>query len=243
MNKTNLKHPNVAIVGCLHGDEIIGKLTINKLVKLTLEQGSITGIIGNPKALARKKRFISTDLNRSFPGKSKGVSETRRAFELTKLLRPYDLCLDIHATNSNFESLIIVTKLTKNIKAILKLLPIKKVALMQSADFKKGTMLNHVKLGIALEYGPNKSGKNHLHAVSDLKQLFVNLKMINGSLKQYPHKILYRVFGAYNVDSKFNQSPRLRDFHSPSITGNRLLSRITSDHCSAKLRKPQTCDS
>jgi succinylglutamate desuccinylase len=212
MNIHNLKFSKIALIGCVHGDEVIGERLIKYTFQLKSLSPFVQGIIANPLALKRKKRFIDSDLNRSFPGDLKGNHEQKIAAKFLKQLFVYDLCLDIHATNSNFDSLVIVTKLNNEIKKLLALIPINKVALMKNAKFKNGALINHASTGIALEYGPNKSGRNSVRAFKDLKQLFINLGLLSGHQKTYPDKTLYTVYDSYTVPEDFQQSKQLKDF-------------------------------
>ncbi|MBS3094157.1 succinylglutamate desuccinylase/aspartoacylase family protein, partial [Candidatus Pacearchaeota archaeon] len=70
----------LVIICCLHGNEIYG-------LEVCKDQSLFPFILANEKALKENKRFIDSDLNRSFPGKADGNYEERRAFELTKKLK------------------------------------------------------------------------------------------------------------------------------------------------------------
>lgn len=212
INKAEMEINKIVIIGCTHGDEIIGKKVINFFDSVKLEWGSITGVIANKKALARKKRFIDIDLNRSFPGKQFGNNEEVIAYNLKNKLKKYDLCLDIHATNSHFNNAIIITKLNKRIKQLLKLIPVKKVVLMKKKIMKSGALIHHTPLGICLEYGPNKSGANYKYAIQDIYQLLTNLDFLKGKKKFYIKKELYEVDDIYKVHKNFVPNKILKDF-------------------------------
>lgn len=61
------KQPNVAIVGCLHGNEIIGAKVIEQLEGRLSLDCSVKYILANRRALQGNSRFLESDLNRSFP--------------------------------------------------------------------------------------------------------------------------------------------------------------------------------
>ncbi|MFA6422071.1 MAG: succinylglutamate desuccinylase/aspartoacylase family protein [Candidatus Buchananbacteria bacterium] len=204
--------PRIAIVGCVHGDEIMGKRIIKELKTLKIKKGSLTLILANEPAMKRKKRWIKQDLNRSFPGKENGKSEEKIAYHLKKELSKFDLVIDLHATNSNFRSLAIITKFSNKHRQLLKLVPIKRVALIKKKVFGGNEMISHVKLGIALEYGPDKTGRNFKTGLRDVKSILKNLGVISGKKIAYKNKDLYRVFGSYSVPKEFKQLKSLGDF-------------------------------
>ena len=204
--------PKVAVIGCLHGDEVIGARVIAALKKLKLTRGSITFITAHPEAVAQRKRFIEKDMNRSFPGKKQGVLEERLAYALRPKLRGFDLVLDVHATNSNFDDLAIVVKFGARERAMLKNIPLKRVALMKESVFGKSSLIHHSSLGISLDYGPDKTGKNAPRAIAHIKTILRNLGMLSGAQKKFLNKELYLVSGAYALPPQAKPNPRLKNF-------------------------------
>jgi len=205
-------HPRVAIVGCVHGDEVIGKRVIKEIKKLKIIKGTLGLIIANEPALLKKKRELKNDLNRCFPGKKGARFETGLAYRLHQKLKKYDLVIDIHATSSRFDKLAIVTRLDPQAKKLLLLVPIKKVMLARRSVFGGKEMISHSKAGLALEYGPNKSGKNYHKALADMLVLLANLGVIAGVKQRFAGKELYDASGAYKVPEGFRQNKNLRDF-------------------------------
>lgn len=205
--------PRIAIVGCTHGDEPLGKFVIGSLIKDIIPiKGSISFFIAHPLALKKKKRFIEQDLNRSFPGKMNGKIEERIAYELKKTLSSFDVVIDIHATNSNIDSLAIVTKQNKKVTTFLNHIPIKKIGLARSSVFGGHELINHTKMGVALEYGPDKKGTNHHRVTQDIKHILINLGIIAGVKKSYPAKEIYTITDQYHTPKKFKASNKLKDF-------------------------------
>lgn len=201
----------IAIVGCLHGDEVIGKKVIEKLKRLRFEK-EVLFIIANKKALHKKVRYIETDLNRSFPGKIKGTYEEKLALKISEQIKKADLVIDIHATNSNFDSLAIVTRLRGTEKKLLKNIPIKKSMLATKDVFGGRELINNCKLGVALDYGPNKKGSNYKKALTDTKQILINVGALVGEKQQNDQKDIFEVFDIYKVSDKFTPEKSLRDF-------------------------------
>lgn len=210
--KIGKEKPEITIVGCLHGDEIIGKRVIDKLKKIKLKGGSLKLIVANEKAMEKKQRIIASDLNRSFPGKKKGGHEEHLAYLIKKEIEKSDLVIDIHATTSNFARLAIITNLQKQTKNMLRLLPCKEVALMKKAVFGGGEMIRFAKVGIGIEYGPDKTGNNYKKALDEILAILKNLGMINGAKKTFSKKELYTVRGAYKTAPNFKASQKIKNF-------------------------------
>lgn len=216
--------PNIAIIGCVHGDEIIGKKVINQLKKIKLKKGTLTFIIAHPKAVAKKKRFFQKDLNRSFPGRKNGMTEEKIAYELNKILKKFDLVIDVHATNSDLKSLIAITKYNKQIKNLLKITPIKRVAYAPKKVFGAKELITYSKLGVSLEYGPNKSGRNYKRALNHVKIILKNLGVLKGKKTLYKEKDLYKISGIYRVPNNFQQNNKLKDYQL--IKKGQLIGKI-----------------
>ena len=212
IKKKGKEKPSIAIVGCLHGDEIIGKLVINELRKLELKKGGLTFIIGHPEAVKKRKRFLERDLNRIFPGKKNGCIEEKIAYDLSKIIKRFDLVIDIHATNSDFKELAIITKYGVKEKKILKDIPIKNIALIDKKVFGGKDMISYAKLGVSLDYGPDKTGKNFPLAVRHIKNILKNVGVIDGVGKKYKEKNIYTVSGTYDVSKDFKHDIKLKDF-------------------------------
>ena len=60
--------------------------------------GDLTVVLGNPDAARAGKRFLDTDLNRSFGPNIGDGRERTRATEITPILRHADLFFDLHQT-------------------------------------------------------------------------------------------------------------------------------------------------
>lgn len=103
-----------AIIGGTHGNEFTG-IEIIRLLQLNKANQYIhkyDTFIGNPKAYEHKKRYIDSDLNRSFGlnAVSKGY-ETKRSTELKeRIIGQYDFLIDIHSTTTNMGLTIVLTR-------------------------------------------------------------------------------------------------------------------------------------
>lgn len=86
-----------------HGDEGFSIPVFEKLVsQYPKEKFNYDWVIGNPKALAKKTRFVDVDLNRNAPGSPNSDKyEEQRAAELIALAKNFDVVVDIHGAKSN----------------------------------------------------------------------------------------------------------------------------------------------
>lgn len=98
--------PTVTILGSVHGDEPTGRWVIDALREIeTIEKGTVILALGNLAASKLNKRFVDTNLNRSFRPLSQEEAEadpselpyeTRRAQALLPYLNKSRAALDIH---------------------------------------------------------------------------------------------------------------------------------------------------
>ncbi len=125
---------NVAIVGGTHGNELTGVYLVKKWQKdpslIKRENFETTAILANPKAVAKCRRYIDRDLNRSFNLKDlsnpNNTYESKRALELNNLLGPknsanpkMDFIVDLHTTTSNMGlSLVVSSNSSLTTKAV-----------------------------------------------------------------------------------------------------------------------------
>ncbi|WP_186643961.1 succinylglutamate desuccinylase/aspartoacylase domain-containing protein [Fluviispira vulneris] len=96
------------VFGCLiHGDEVGSLPAINRIIQELSTQkikygGIVTFILGNKQAALQEKRFLESDLNRSFSEKNSEQNNTfekKRALEIMKVLNNSDVFIDFHQTN------------------------------------------------------------------------------------------------------------------------------------------------
>lgn len=97
--------PTVTIIGGIHGDEPSGKIIVNMLRDYLSDKnllGTVNLIIANEKALKKDKRYIETDVNRSFPGdKNSNIYEERLAARILNEISSSHAVLALHSTNSS----------------------------------------------------------------------------------------------------------------------------------------------
>jgi hypothetical protein len=164
----------VQYVTGLHGDEIV-PLT-------ALADSNQLQIIGNPKAVVKRKRYIDSDLNSAF-GKKVFDYETKRAKELLKVIDPQIPVVDLHTFTNPSPPFVIIVDL--DMLPLAKKTGIKRVVYMKHNIKAGGALINH-RPGISVEVGQNQN----MSSYRQTKKLINALK----SDKEYPIE-LYEVYG------------------------------------------------
>lgn len=107
-------------------------------------------IIANPVAKALGRRYVESDLNRSFNyNDEKTTYEVRRARHLKKILSDADVVVDIHRTTAVTRFCAIVTKLDDVVYA-LRYQP--SAVIIMNQYFSEYCLIGNVKHGVVLEY-------------------------------------------------------------------------------------------
>jgi succinylglutamate desuccinylase len=154
---------NLIILAGVHGNEYCGVEAIKKITKkLKIDNGSVSFIIANPKALKLKSRCYENNLNRMFKEeltKNEKLSyEYKRATLLKKYMDRSDILLDLHSTSDKDSIKFIICE--NNAKNIVKYLPIKLVVSGFDNIEPGGTdyYMNKIgKIGICAECGYDNS--------------------------------------------------------------------------------------
>lgn len=88
----------VLIIGGMHGNEPLGVEVVRLFQKNPVD--NIDVVLANEQAIKADRRFVSQDLNRSFPGNDKfGDYELKRAAQLLRRTKGYDVVFDFHNTH------------------------------------------------------------------------------------------------------------------------------------------------
>jgi succinylglutamate desuccinylase len=159
-----------------HGDEQIGLRVAREIRKLKIAPKTLTIHVANKKAYLARKRYIDQDLNRSFPGKKQGNHEERLAYKLSRLVKKFDLVIDIHSTKSDLKDALIVTKLDAETLRCVKVISPKYLLLMRATT--NNALISNAKIGLAFEYGKDNNLAAAKKVVRDLGRLFVSLGII-----------------------------------------------------------------
>jgi len=93
----------LSLVALVHGNESGGLDILNEVLKLITNEGfeplvNIRFLLGNVNAYLSQKRFIETDLNRSFEVPNPESLEEIRGREISQLVKGSDFLIDFHQT-------------------------------------------------------------------------------------------------------------------------------------------------
>lgn len=163
----NNKH---LIVGSLHGDEPLGSLVVKKA----------GGVIGNPAALKIGKRFVETDMNRSFGVKTPKSLEEKLAAKLMPRLKKAQLVIDIHQTEAyDCSCVIVVDKPNKLQISLAKYFGIKRLVIMPPS----GSLVSiNPQKSVSLEYSKKVSDKKLVDYLVKRVKLLEVKKLVVGSV-------------------------------------------------------------
>lgn len=96
-----MKTRDIYVVAGIHGDEVFGLKVLAKL--MTMQNPNITVRVAHLEAIAKKTRYIESDLNRSFSKNAKDSLEVRLARQITSEITTInpDLIIDLHTSSVN----------------------------------------------------------------------------------------------------------------------------------------------
>lgn len=196
----------IAIIGGTHGNEPVGIEVIKHLEqkKAASSVHDYDCFLANPRALKEKKRFVDTDLNRSFGSKGTRIgNEEIESERLTsKIKGNYDFILDLHTTTSNMG----LTVLLNNDHELTRQAAVRIQKVMPEVKIIEGMKMNEdcpytsnlIGAGLTIEVGPVANN------VLDAKLILETKKMVMAVLewdfeKKYDLKdiVHYKSFGEY----------------------------------------------
>lgn len=196
--------PRICLVCCQHGNEVFGKKVYEYFKNRAKEYENVDTFIANPIALSKRKRFIDTDLNRSYKQSSLTGYESQIAPKILKRVQKADVVIDIHTTTAaDIHVCSIVTHIDKKIDLILSNVSYENVAII-SKDMAGGSLIGNVVSGLSLEF-------NEIFAKSQ-EALEVVRNVIENTLKSkkgpYLNKTLFEVEGVIKPDIKLKPAAK-----------------------------------
>lgn len=148
----NVKYAKVTVICCLHGDEVFGKKVFDYYQKRISNLLGVRVVFANEQAFKKGVRFVNSDLNRSFPGKTNGNHEEGVAFEILKLIKNDEYVIDIHTTTTDIRVAPIVTNLGLKKRRVLNLSSSREIVLMDKNQAKH-SLIGNVRTGVSFEFG------------------------------------------------------------------------------------------
>ncbi|WP_267639627.1 succinylglutamate desuccinylase/aspartoacylase domain-containing protein [Haloarchaeobius amylolyticus] len=134
LGPTDEEEPSLAVVGGIHGDEPAGVRAIRQVLEEPPDlQRPVKLVLANPPATAAHRRYLDTDMNRSFPGSTDAdAREERLAAELASELADCTT-LSIHTTHSHDEPIALVDRDNPRAQEVADALPVEHVVDEQQA--------------------------------------------------------------------------------------------------------------
>lgn len=175
---------NIQFVTAVHGNEFMPTLALASM--------GVKQIVANPRALARGARYVERDLNASFGMRGKSYEE-RRARELTKLLDPRKLVVDLHTFPCESEPFAIVVDLA--MIPLAARLGVNHVVYMKY-NIKAGHSLINYRKGVSVEVGKHTDPRSFETTLNLVRRLGVKVPKID--------KVrVYEVYGRIEEPGQF----------------------------------------
>lgn len=174
----NKKQETLIIVG-VHGNEHAPIKAVKRLAKAR----GINYLVANPEAIRKNARFLDTDLNRCFPGNPDGSREEKIAVRICSQMQEYGSAIDLHTATCQTPPFIIFTGLSAQHRALINRLDVSRVVYMEKSIASGRALIDHVKVGVSVECGFDRS-----KATEEIIRLFLEKYLSNRTVqreKQY----------------------------------------------------------
>lgn len=215
--KGKLPGKTVAVFAGVHGNEKVGILTLQKIIKdIKVTAGTVYFVFANPPAIVKSKRIFNKNLNRLFNRDVNGNDpENRRANELMDLLDTCDALLDIHSYNSKTGDQFAISE-KRGFPVLRKMdFPIIGAGFSKLGHGTDGYMEKQGKVGICIECGTTNRYKKFLKLAEDSVYQFlyyfgcIENKVEYSSREQSYIRVKRMV---YKKTSKFKFIKEFKDF-------------------------------
>ena len=210
--------PSVLIIASIHGNEVVGanfaRLFIKHLKKKDYEllRGTVYIVLGNPEAHKKNRRFIDSDLNRSFLSKKDlKLYEHKRAEEIEKYFanKKIDYVIDLHSVSIGDNKMLIIHRdILDDLSFMLKKTKLDTVFVYKDNDI-PGIAINHFikkhrALALSVECGNHFSRSATETAKHEVYLLLSKLNMLNIETKERKHPLtIYKTLGFIKTGPKF----------------------------------------
>lgn len=206
----------ILLVAATHGNETIGIEAIEKLKNKNLDK-YFDVLIGNPKALEKKVRFIDYDLNRAYPGDPNSpIYEKRLANINFETAQNYDYIIDLHSTKAADNDFIIIVNQELQKDFPLKLIDLDTVLFWPEP---KGPLSDVLKNTIELEFG--LKNRDYYEAVLKMAKILENFILGVNRLEaiNFSDKSFYQVYDKLLEKDLKVDIKNLKDF-KPIVNNN-----------------------
>lgn len=217
----------------MHGDEQFGLKVAGKVQQTN---PNVCVRVGHPEAVAKRVRFIESDLNRSFePALTTLESQLAKSIKREVSECKPDYIIDVHCSYSNVGKVGIVAQLTSKTLYLAEALGMEAVVIMPNAE--NSFIGCFAGIAISIEYGKNyRSDKLAQDIASKIKNLKIERERSSVKIP------IYKVFG--KIDKNFEDLATIRNLHyNAKLKGYPFLAGLnTYEHMGGflakKLKKP-----
>ena len=210
-----------AVILCaVHGDEICGVRAVEKACKnIKIDSGVVHFIVGNPKALEERKRFIDVNLNRLFRDdkdlsrEEKQSHEYKRSREIIPYLLESDVLLDLHSSASSQTKTFAICE--EHSFVVAKKLPVEIISSGWDSLEPGGTdyfMNKQGKIGICVECGNHDDPKAEEVAYGSITSFLKSFGILFGETETGTKKKWVRVNSIYRTRVDFKPHKVFADF-------------------------------
>ncbi len=173
--------PVAAVVGGTHGDEPSGMHAIETILEeVRTGKRSVHNacrfITANPLALRAGKRYIESDLNRSFPGTENGTLEERLAHQICELIADIPT-LALHATHARNTPFAFINRDDTTAAELARSISIPNLVLADGEDIGAMSVCGSV---LTVETGPQGSQEAIEHATQLTEEFLVATDVFAG---------------------------------------------------------------
>lgn len=172
----------IFVVAALHGDELFGLKIIGRIKHIG--KNNILTKVGHPEAIAKRKKYIDADLNRSFQTQ-KNTTESIIAKNIKHELEQFeaDLLIDIHTSITSMGNVAIAAKHSNLIEYVAKILGMEALVIMPKRLTKKSLIGCYPEKSISIEFGRhNRSDKLASKIANRIELLNISNQQNNNSL-------------------------------------------------------------
>ena len=211
---------NILFIAATHGDEEFSIPVLEKLAEqYPKAQYGYDWVIGNPKALAQRKRYTEKDLNRSAPGdKDSPYYEERRAAELVELSKTCDLMIDLHGSAGDCGVVTLIPLPSRENIQLAQSIPLRRNVIWYAESSRKaGPTVQHAACpALEIECGPKAKPSTAEELYDALEKIVISNKA--GTFFEQPTDTEQEVYDVYGlIKSEYDLS--LQDSAEATVDG------------------------
>ncbi|MFB6201866.1 MAG: succinylglutamate desuccinylase/aspartoacylase family protein [Halorhabdus sp.] len=187
--------PDHAVVACVHGDEVCGKLAVESLRSEVTFRKPVKFVVANERAYRAGKQYINSNLNRSFPGDATASThEEALASELLNELADLAV-IDFHSAMTHPEPFVVVQRSNPTTHRLACATGLSKAVTF--GDLVTNSLIDYVD-GVAVECGYRGSDRAVENATTILRNVLATEGIIEGR-STYGKVAVYETFDHVSV--------------------------------------------